>query len=101
MNTQELRKSLETESGELKWQELEPHFARGIVRIISNNLNLIDIAIDIAQNNTDAISKNLSSNGVSEPTDHQATTWQQNNTSFLCVVIAPFVLVQELLSNQT
>ncbi len=96
MNTKELKNSLKTESGELKWQELEPHFARGAIRVISNKLNLIDVAVDIAQNNTDVISEKLSNNNLSEPSDSQATLWHKNNASFFCVVVAPFVLIQEL-----
>ncbi len=99
MNTEELRKTLEADSGELKWQELEPHFARGVVRIVSNDLNLIDVAIDIVQNNIDIISEKLSTNNLSEPNDSQATLWHKDNAGFLCVVVAPFVLIQELPSN--
>jgi len=99
MNTKELRKKLESESGYLSWQELEKHFARGVVRVITTNSKLIEVAIDIAQNNTKNISNTISNNNVSEPSDSQATEWQQLNTNFLCVVVAPFVLIQEFNSD--
>jgi len=95
MTQNDLRKNLDSESGRLHWQELEKHFARGAVRVISNETNLIDIAVDIAQNNTEKISIAVENNTVSEPTDSQARDWQQQNASYLCVVVAPFVLIQE------
>ncbi|MFV1983468.1 MAG: DUF2288 family protein [Thiohalomonadales bacterium] len=99
MNTRELKKKLESESGYLNWQELEKHFARGVVRVITTNSSLIDIAIDIVQNNTKNISNTISNNNVSKPSDLQATEWQQLNTNFLCIVVAPFVLIQEFNSG--
>jgi len=95
MNDKELRQNLESECDYLPWQEIEKHFARGIVRVISTDLNLIDVAIDIAQNNTQKITKALSNNTIVEPSISQATHWQQLNSNFMCVVVAPFVLIQE------
>jgi hypothetical protein len=95
MKSETLRKNLESESGPLCWQELEKHFARGAVRVISSNANLIDIAINIAENNIEQISDALASKTVTEATDSQAKQWQQLNSSFQCVVVAPFVLIQE------
>ena len=95
MNLKELRKNLESESGYLNWQELEKHFARGAIRVISSDSNLIDLAMDIAQNKTDNITNAISNNSIFEPTNSQALHWQQNNSNFLCVVVAPFVLIQE------
>lgn len=100
MNSIKLRKTLESESGYLSWNELEKHFSRGVVRIISSNRNLIDLAIDIAQNNTKNISSALSNNNITEPTDAQAIQWQQQNSNFFCIVVAPFVLIQECNSSE-
>ncbi len=95
MKTKQLRKNIESESGILNWQELEKHYARGAIRIISSNVNLIDIAIYIAENNIEQISDALAAKTVTKATDSQAMQWQQQNSSFRCVVIAPFVLIQE------
>ncbi len=101
MDIKELTATLESECGVLCWQELEKHFARGAVRVIAANTKLIDIAIDIAQNNTDNISKALSEKNIAEATDTQAVIWQQQNANFLCVVVAPYVLIQESDSSKT
>jgi len=95
MNTKELKESLELESGTLCWEELEKHFARGVIRIVSLDTNMIDIAIDIAQDNSEKIATALASKTLTEATDSQAKQWQQLNSVFRCVVIAPFVLIQE------
>jgi len=91
----ELRKSLEAECDYLTWQDLEKHFARGAIRVISTEANLINNAIDIAENNTQKISTALENNSIYEPSSTQALHWQQHNSNFLCVVVAPFVLIQE------
>ena len=98
MNTtelSELRKTLESESGYLNWQELEKHFARGAIRVVAKGSDLIETAIDIAQNNTDKISIALANNSIFEPSSNQAINWQQHNSNFFSVVVAPFVLIQE------
>jgi len=95
MNTDDLRKQLKSESGEIHWQELEKHFARGAVRVVSSKLDLINIAIDIAENNTIEISKAVTNKSITEPSDSEAQNWHKLNTRFLSVVVAPFVLIQE------
>ena len=97
MSNTELRKKLESESGYLTWQELEKHFARGAIRVISKDSDLIEMAIDIAQNNTDKIASALANNIIYEPNNSQALNWQQQNSTFQSVVVAPFVLIQEKL----
>jgi len=96
MNTTELRETLESESGTITWQELEKHFARGVLRVVSEDSKLIDIALFIAENNTDEITSALANNNILEPNSSQAKNWQQKNSSFLSVVVAPFVLIQEI-----
>jgi len=94
--TEELRQKLEIEAGIADWKLLKPHFDRGAVVIVKNGFNIIDIGLQIACNNTEQVQEWISTGTLIKPTLPQIESWEEKTLSFHSLVVAPFVLIQEI-----
>lgn len=89
------RSKLMTEAGVITWAELVRHFARGVVISVDQDLDLIEVAGRVADDDTSALGQWLESNQVVRANDDHARDWTVREPDFLCIVTAPWVLVQE------
>ena len=85
---------LHSETARINWQELQPHFARGVILYVDTALDLISIASDIAEDSVHQLESAISAKKIVFPSNDQAKTWYRNNTEFWSVVVAPYVLIQ-------
>ena len=93
---EELRQELNLETGKIAWEELQRHYARGVVVKVSSQLDLVDVAAKFVQDNKAAIESWLKSGSIVRASDQDALRWSEAQTVFWAVVAAPWVLVQEL-----
>ncbi|MFQ5469421.1 MAG: DUF2288 domain-containing protein [Gammaproteobacteria bacterium] len=70
-----VRTILNGQTGKLKWNELEEHFARGIVIHIAIGLDLVEVAACIVEDNAAAIQQWQDSGSINNVTESQASTW--------------------------
>lgn len=94
---EELIARLNTETAKLSWQELERHFARGSVIKVEQGEDLILTGVLFANDDAKSIEDKLTQGLVSHATMDDAKTWNERQSEFWAVVIAPFVLVQEIM----
>ena len=92
----ELEGILNAQTGQLNWQELEPHFAKGVVIKVSKDLDLIEVAAAVVEDNKDKVSAWMESKQIAHAVDKDAIEWGTRDTMFWAVVSAPWVLVQEI-----
>ncbi len=90
-----LRAKLNLETAQLAWPELERHFARGVVVKIAPGTDLVDAALQFAENNAAAIQAWLEDGRVARAELADAEDWHARQPRFWAVVVAPWVLVQE------
>ena len=90
----ELHDKINRETGRVKWSELDRHFAAGSVIYVSEELDLIDVALHVAHDDKDSILKWMSAGTVAKVTDLQAQTWTATDATLWASVVSPFVLVQ-------
>lgn len=95
MHDTELRQKLAAETGQIGWQELERHFARGVLIVIGPELNLVEAAAKIAEDDKSALQEWIQRGQVARATDDHARRWVDSKCTFWAVVVAPWVLVQE------
>lgn len=91
----DIRTHLIQESGLISWSELVRHFARGVVLKIDVSLDLIDAAVCLSTDDKHTLQQWLDDNSVSRASDDDARDWTEREPDFLCIVAAPWVLVQE------
>ena len=87
---------LNAQTGRLAWSELARHFARGVVICIEPGQDLVGIAGLLVQDDSTALESLVTTGLVRRASDDDARRWQQDETTFWAVVVAPWVLVQEI-----
>ena len=97
LNSEELRQKLNLETGQLSWPELQRHFARGVVVVVGRELDLIEVAAALAEDDKACFEAWIEAEQVWRATDEDAKRWHANDTGFWSAVVAPWVLVQELI----
>src|SRR2546426_10527824 len=71
----ELRTRLNQETARIAWTELLRYFAGGSVLLVSNELDLVDVALQIANDNKTAVAQWLAEQRIAPVTDSQAGAW--------------------------
>lgn len=93
--TEILRTKLNGETAKAAWAEMQRHHARGVVVRVASDLDLIDVAVAMAQDDGGRINQWMQAGQVDKVSDDQARDWLARNPDLWTVVVAPWVLVQE------
>lgn len=91
-----LTQKLHSETAVIAWHELQRFFAQGVLIVVDSSLNLIETAVLFAEDQASDIAQLMDSKLVNYPSNDQARTWYADNADLWSVVVAPYVLVQEL-----
>jgi hypothetical protein len=94
LKDKELHDKINRETARVHWSELERHFAHGSVVYVCEELDLVEVALRIAHDDKDSITRWMSEGKVAKVSDLQARTWQAADTLLWASVVNPFVLVQ-------
>ncbi len=92
----DIHRQLNSETGKLSWPELQRHFARGVVIKVAQGQDLVDIASHFVKDNKPVVEALLNNQSITQANDHDAHRWHSSNAVFWAVVVAPWVLVQEI-----
>jgi hypothetical protein len=90
----ELHDKINRETARVQWSELERHFAHGSVVYVSEELDLVEVALRIAHDDKASITRWMNEGKVAKVSDLQARTWEAAATPLWASVVSPFVLVQ-------
>lgn len=96
---EELRQKLNLETGKIRWEELQILFARGVVVAVAPTEDLVEIAASLAHDQAGQIETLIQSGALKRAMDDDASRWHHKGQLFWSVVVAPWVLVQEI--NET
>jgi hypothetical protein len=91
------REKLEAELMTGMWQDLQPHSERGALFLVSQGLDLIDVGLAVMTDQTADVQKWLKGGQMNRPSPIQLAQWAAEPTkSFSFLILAPYVLIQEL-----
>jgi hypothetical protein len=90
-----LRDRLNRETARVAWTELQRQYAAGNVVYVASGLDLVEIAVRLANDDKDVLAGLIAQQRVGKVTDAQAAGWLDAGAALWAVVVAPFVLVQE------
>jgi hypothetical protein len=91
----DVRHLINAQTGRIGWPELQRHFARGLVLWVAPDLDLVEVAACIVNDDKTEVSAWLERGKLIKPDLEMAKGWQQDEPQFWAVVAAPWVLVQE------
>lgn len=94
-----LLQRLHEQTAQLNWVELQRHFARGSVIVVAPQLDLVRVAAQFAEDDQAGISELLAQNKLHHATDEDAKRWHREQADLWTVVVAPWVIVQDMEPN--
>ncbi|OUU87735.1 MAG: hypothetical protein CBC36_06540 [Verrucomicrobiaceae bacterium TMED76] len=86
---------IEKYTGIVSWEYLEKHFLNGSVIFVDEKLDIKEAGKAITDDNKEKVSKWLASGDILKPGKLHAEHWKKSRTTFVALVISPFVLVKE------
>lgn len=93
---QDVRTQLAEEMGPVAWEVLLPHAKRDALVVVNGDLNLLDVGVAIAQDDTISVQNWISTAQLQKPSPEQLSSWNDNPAKqFRTLIVQPFVLIQE------
>ena len=89
-----LKAKINSETAQIKWHELQRFFAAGKVLKVKKDLDLVDVAFQLATNKTQDIQQLIANECIEFVSDDDAKAWLNNHKILWASVIKPWVLVQ-------
>ena len=94
----DLKERLNKDIADISWQELLPHAKRDAVIVVKSELDLSEVAVAIAQDNTTSVQSWIASQSVAKPTADQLSQWNDEpQKQFTALIVQPFVVVKEVI----
>jgi hypothetical protein len=90
-----LHAKLNTETSQIAWSELLRFFAGGLVIVVDNDLDLVDVAARFSIDDKAAVEQWLNQGKIAKASDEQAKAWLDADAILWAVVARPWVLVQD------
>ena len=78
------------------WRMLRAHLERGGLIVVDALLDLAEVGAGVAADDVKAIERWIVSGLLGKPTARQIEIWDaEEGKRFLCLIVSPYVLVQE------
>ena len=91
-----LKERLEKDVADISWQDLQPHAKRDAVIVVAQELDLPEVAVAIAEDNTTSVRDWIAQQSIAKPSAEQLTDWNQTpQKQFTALIVQPFVVVKE------
>lgn len=90
------RAKVNLDTSTIPWRELQRFFASGAAIAVAKDLDLVEVAFQISEDNKAQVEQWMLAGQVGKVTDAQALMWYEADAHMWAVVISPYVLVQEM-----
>jgi hypothetical protein len=78
------------------WFSLRAHLEHGRVILVDRMLDLAQVGFSVALDEVKVMERWVGSGLIGKPSAEQIVQWdQQKGKTFLCLIVSPFVLIQE------
>ncbi len=89
--------SFKRDLAEVNWRELKIHLQRDAIIIVAAELDLIEVAVAVANDDKARVETWIAENQLVKPTVEQLESWEQEpDNRFQMLIVQPFILVQEI-----
>lgn len=94
---QDLQAELAGRMGEAEWDWLAPHAERDALVMVSSQLDLLDVGVAIASDNTTHVQHWIDERLLVKPTRDQLHVWSKSpGKRFNALILQPYVLIQDV-----
>ena len=91
-----VRAKVNMETSRIAWRELQKFFASGAAIEVSTQLDLVEVALQMHEDNKSQFEQWMQAGLVGKVSDEQAQAWITVDAEVWAVVVSPWVLVQEI-----
>jgi hypothetical protein len=92
----DLRDQLAENLDEAEWEWLIPHAKRDAVLVVDTQLDLLDVGVAIANDNTASVEDWINRQLLTKPSLVKLGEWNNDRSKwFKTLIIQPYVLIQE------
>ena len=88
------RAKVNLETAQIAWRELQRYFASGVALAVAADLDLVEVALQMSQDNTVQVGQWIAAGKLGKVADEQARGWLETDEVLWAVVASPWVLVQ-------
>lgn len=88
------RAKVNLETSQIAWKELQRFFASGSALAVSEDIDMVEVAFQMSQDNAPQIQKWMAAGKFGKVSDAQAAAWYGADAMMWAVVVSPWVLVQ-------
>jgi len=93
--SEELRKHLANEVHRVDWRPLSPHAKRGGLVLVDPRLDIVEVALAVAQDDSARVQQWMQSQQLARPSDEQMESWRdETEERFTVIIVQPYVLAQ-------
>lgn len=81
---------------EVAWEALRAHLERGGLIVVAPELDLVDTGVKVAADDAAAVAEWIAQGKLDKPSAEQVALWGAAKTTvFRCLIVSPYVLIQE------
>ncbi|WP_019504075.1 DUF2288 domain-containing protein [Pleurocapsa sp. PCC 7319] len=92
-----LQERLRQDIADISWQDLLPHAKRDAIIVVKEELDLSEVGMAIAEDNTVSVKTWITKQSISKPTADQLANWNKEpQKQFTTLIVQPFVIVKEV-----
>jgi len=94
-NKSEKWHTLHAETAAIEWKDLERFFAKGNLLRVSADIDLVDVALEIANDNKVSIERWMDNGQLASVSNEEASLWTKGESNLWSVIVLPWILVQQ------
>jgi hypothetical protein len=93
----DLRGQLEKSIDAATWEWLIPHNERDVIIWVDQSIDLLEVAMAIAQDQTQSVQHWIAEQVIAKPSEAQKSRWSARDADFQfsALIVQPYVLIQE------
>jgi len=97
----EIVASFKRDIAEISWRELKIHLQREAIITVASELDLIAVAVAVAEDDSKMIAGLIAAEQLGKPTEVQLKYWEEHQkVSFMMLIVQPYILIQEVVDAE-
>ena len=90
-----MREKLASTLGYVFWSDLRAHAGRDALIIVADDLDIVDVGVAVARNDTTQVERWINEKKLTKPTAQDLALWPADPLAqFESLIVAPFVLIR-------
>ena len=94
-----LKTTLKDDVGTVSWSWLRPHEKHGILFLVEEKLDLVEVAVEVAEDRVTQIKTWLENGDLVRPIPNQVAEWEENGGLFSGIIVKPYVFFKPVVIN--